>query len=787
MEKTLTRLCAVRMIFPYFCTLIRLIVAISIVLFCTPGCDILRKQEEVMIIRNARSKHRIVIAKNASPSTIHGATELQMFLYQMTGAELPIVTDSLPLSKYEIIIGNNSHLEQIGLNIDSEMLGDEGYVLKTVGSYLVIAGGNLRGNMYGVYGLLEDHLGCRWFTPEVSYIPRYNRLVVPVLDEIKIPKFEYREPYVREAFDGDWASRNRMNRNSKYGGLEFRHGGKIEWVPDMFVHTFEKLVPPDVYFKEHPEYFSLVNGRRLRRRNQLCCTNEEVVKIVTDGVLKAFRENPEAYVISVSQNDWDNHCECSKCQALADEEGSQIAPVLWMVNHVAEEVEKEFPDRIIETLAYQWTRKAPKNLRPKPNVVIRLSTIECCFAHPLNSCTSQENIEFSHDLREWSKIADRLWIWNYVTSFSHYFVPFPNLRVRNDNVRFFAENNVKGIFQQDVYTTDCGELSGLSGYLNAKLLWNPDYGEDIAIDEFLEGVYGRPAAGYIREYIDLLHNKIEEENIHMGIWQGTDAGYLTDEILALSDSLWNEAENAVKHLPEMHKRVKISRLSVDYAIIARDRTRGNAYIVNQKESRLEINPSFSERVERFCTVAEHAGVTNLKEYGYTVDEFRSEIEKTIQPRSLDPVEPLIYGQLNQGLMYSYYKGSWEKLPLFNKLKPNKTGIVENFMLPFEVKGDTLGFTFKGCITVLEDGIYTFYTRSDGYTELSIGSTQVIKNNGSDSIRERCGFIALKAGNYPIEVVFFTKTGGNILDVYYKGPGIKKRRIPPSCLWGEGTN
>lgn len=754
----------------------RIIICLVTVLLFTEGCVQMRKQPALEIARNGRSRYRIVVADDASPSTMHGAIELQMFLYKMTGAEVPIVSDHLPVGKREIILGNNAHLEQIGVNIDFEKLGDEGYVLKTVGRHLVIAGGELRGTMYGVYGLLEDHFGCRWFTPDVSSIPRYGHLELSPLEDTSIPILEYREPYVWEAFDGDWAARNRMNRNSKDGGLEIQHGGKIEWVPDMFVHTFEKLVPPEKYFKKHPEYFSLVNGRRLRNRSQLCCTNEDVVRIMTEGVLDAFRKNPHAYVISVSQNDWDNYCECPKCQALAEKEGTQIAPVLRMVNRVAEEVEKEFPDRVIETLAYQWSRKAPKTIRPRHNVVIRLSTIECCFSHPLESCDSPENIEFADDLRKWSKVADRLWIWNYVTSFSHYFVPFPNLRVRDDNIRFFVQNKVKGVFQQDVYTSPRGELSELSGYLNAKLLWNPGYDEDTAINEFLEGVYGA-AAGSIREYIDMIHDKVEKDTIHMGVWQGPDAEYLSDEILVHADSLWTEAETAVKDMPAVLEHVRIARLSVDYAIIARDRTRGDAYLIDHEKFRLDVNPSFTRRVERFCDIAGKAGVTRLREYNFTVDEFRADIEKSIHARTLEPVNPLKTKQTSPGLVYRYFEGEWTKLPRFNSIKPRKTGTVECLTLPFEGNSETFGFTFKGYLKVQEDGVYTFYTRSDGYSALSIGRNRVVINGGRDPVRERNGFIALKSGEHPIEVTFFSETGGTIFEVYIEGPGLEKQEIP----------
>ena len=134
--------------------------------FALQGCDTGRT-----LAKNGTSDYCIVVSANSSFSTAHGSGELKKFLEEITGTDIPVVSDLEPMTKHEIIVGNNSHLEQIYPDIDFEALGDEGYVIKTVGKHLVIAGGELRGNMYGVYGFLEDHLGCRWFTPEVSRIP----------------------------------------------------------------------------------------------------------------------------------------------------------------------------------------------------------------------------------------------------------------------------------------------------------------------------------------------------------------------------------------------------------------------------------------------------------------------------------------------------------------------------------------------------------------------------------------------------------------------------------------
>ncbi|MHB9028647.1 MAG: DUF4838 domain-containing protein [Candidatus Latescibacterota bacterium] len=748
-----------------------------------PDSPEVEKEHTLLIAGEGKSNYSIVVSGSASPATRHAATELQAFLREITGAELPIVSDHLPPEKYEIILGNNARLRELNLHIDFGKLGDEGYTLRTAGDRLIIAGGEQRGTIYGVYGLLEDHLGCRWFTSEVSRIPRQERLEIASLDETVIPALEYREAYISEAYDGDWAARNRLNRNSRDGGLAERHGGRIEFVPGYFAHTFDKLVPTAQYYRKHPEYYSLVNGRRLKTKNQLCCTNKDVIRIATESVLKIFRDNPRADILSVSQNDWYNGCQCKKCRALADAEGTDMAPVLFLVNKVAEAVEKEFPGKSIETLAYQWTRKAPKTMRPRSNVVIRLCTIECCFSHPLQSCTSPQNAAFARDLRDWAKVADRLWIWNYNTSFAHYFIPFPDLRTRGDNIRFFVENHVKGIFQQDIYSTSRGELSDLSAYLNAKLLWDPEYDENTAIDEFLAGVYG-PADKYIREYIDLLHDTVERENIHIGIWQGPDAEYLTDEILARADSLWDAAENATADLPEVRERVRIARLSVDYAILCRDRLRGDALCVEQDGCCLAINPAFTERLNRFCAIAADAGVNRLKEYNTRVVEFRVDMEKSLRARSFKPVSPVSCAEHAPGLVYRYYEGSWSKLPDFARLIPNKSGAVEQLALPFPGNGKIFGFTITGYIEAPKDGLYTFWTRSDGYSGLSVAGTKIVDNSGMDPIRERSGHIALKAGLHPVTLTYYTKTACTRLAVSWRGPGFEKTEIPAESFQYE---
>jgi hypothetical protein len=542
--------------------------------FCRPRPE----TGPLVLAEYGRSEYRIVITENASLSVRHAAEELQSFLAAMTGAKLPIATDREPLGRKEILLGDNEHLGRAGIDIDIPSLGAEGYHLRTAGSRLVIAGGSRRGALYGVYGLLEDHLGCRWFTPEISRIPKYRKLEIAPLDERKVPVLEYREAFTFDCLDGDWSARNRLN---SYGArLESKHGGKVKFGEKAgkwawFGHTFNLLVPREKYFASHPEYFSLVRGKRLNDPySQLCCTNEDVIRLCIEAVLEGIKEDPEANVFSVSQNDTypeaPNYCECETCQALARAEESQAAPVLYLVNRVAEVVEREYPDKLIDTFAYRWTQKPPKSLRPRKNVVIRLCTVHNCFSHPLAVCDSPENRTFRENLEAWSKTGARLWIWDYVNDFQHYLLPFPNLRSRRANIHFYVDNGIKGIFEQDAYDAPYSEMAALGGYLTAKFLWNPDYDENTAIAEFLDAYYG-PAAAPVLEYLNTLHDWVGEKGLHVHMWERhpDPCPYFSDDVLIAADRLWRDAESRAAADPAVLFRVRVSRLSVDYAIVER--------------------------------------------------------------------------------------------------------------------------------------------------------------------------------------------------------------------------
>src|SRR5439155_356029 len=204
-----------------------------------------------------------------------------------------------------------------------------------------------------------------------------------------------------------------------------------------FVHSFDALVPRELY-QEHPEYFPLIDGKRTNGYVQRCLSNPDVLKISIERVRQWIKEHPDATIISVSQNDAIKNCQCEQCKAVDDAEGSPAGSLLKFVNAVAAAIEKDHPNVRIDTLAYQYTRKPPKTIRPRPNVIVRLCSIECCFAHPLERCSSPEDQRFRDDIIAWQPVASLLYVWDYTPNFTNYQQPFPNFDALQPNVQFFV-------------------------------------------------------------------------------------------------------------------------------------------------------------------------------------------------------------------------------------------------------------------------------------------------------------------------------------------------------------
>lgn len=498
----------------------------------------------------------IVLGSAASSSEQWAAAELQRWLHEIGGQYLPILHTDSPPEVNKIMLGYSQFVQDAtGEAAPGEY--DESFHYFSKGENIFIYGGRQRGTMYGVMAFLENEFGCRWYTPLVSVIPKRSQLLFGSYDHRESPGIRVRNDFYFEAFDPQWAARNRMNGRLEFSDQPAVQPGGVEsyWA----VHTFYPLMPPEEFFDKHPEYYSLINGKRTHDRAQLCLSNAAVLKIMTERVKKQMREHPQYRIYCVSQNDWYNPCQCNRCQALVKKFGTESGIMIWFVNQVAEAVEKEFPDKFIGTLAYQYTRKPPANIHPRQNVVVRLCPIEACVAHSLESCP--QNKSFLDDMQTWAAISPHLYIWDYVVNFGNYITPYPNFAVLQPNIKTFRDNKSIGIMEQAAYQSRGGEFSELKAYLIAKLLWNPECNTEEVINDFMYGYYGR-AGKYIQQYFNMLQGLVTPDtHIHIGL-KANDKIF-NDKFIDSASVLFNNAIIVAEN-ETMLSRVKLASLQLLY-------------------------------------------------------------------------------------------------------------------------------------------------------------------------------------------------------------------------------
>lgn len=553
----------------------RWILTILLTWYVHPG--LLFGAGDLVLVENGQSQCVIVAADGLSPSEKTGVDELQKYLKKMSGATVEVQKpgDASSKGQVKLVVGNQT-VRELYPDVKLDDLGKEGFILKTVDNAVLVAGGEQRGTMYACFELLEK-LGVRWWAPGATDVPQKETVMLPAMDERQIPKIEYRDAlyahnYVDEENNGIvFNIHNKMNGFS-YGNIPEAQGGRF-WFHQNLVHSHAVLMQPvgdlDGRFETHPEYWALRNGKRTK--DQVCPSRPEVFEIMKANVIKQLKENPKYEFVVVGQEDNKNFCECDACMAMATSEEAQGAATLLLANKLGEVVEKEFPGKFVMAPAYQWTRKAPKTLRPHRNVGIVLCSIECDFNRPLEEMNTRENKAFAEDIIQWGKIAPKLYIWDYVTDFDHYFLPFPNLDALIPNIKFFVNHGTQGILAQGSHKGVGGEFSQLRNWVLNKAMWNPDQPDNgqALITEFLNGYYG--AAGpAIQKYIDSMHGPGRANpKMVAGCYARLDAAWLKPDVIANAEAAMREAEQAVADNPVLLSRVQHAHMPVWYVLLKR--------------------------------------------------------------------------------------------------------------------------------------------------------------------------------------------------------------------------
>ena len=524
------------------------------------------------IVQGGKSDFVIVTSDNADECILTAVNEMQTYISKISGVTLEHITESEYTEGSKAIIIGETEIEKNIATVDRNDIGADGFMLYSDGTNLLIAGGDSRGTLYGVYTFLEEYLGVRWFTPELEVVPESKDIVIDAaINRIVKPSFSIRRNSPQGADD---AYRARHKINVSFWNEAPEYGGSLTYV--LWDVTFDTLVP-DSLFAEHPEYFAM-NPDGTRTTDHVCVTHPDVLPIAVENARKAILEcERDSKYIHIGQKDNSNYCHCENCEALYEKYGSISAPTLIFTNAFADALDDEFPDFTFTFYAYGETERPPQDLslRCNPNVIPVLCGLhKACRSHQLTECGAQDGNEtfmnlfgdnkptIAEDFANWVKIADRTYIYDYTINFLNSTQFFSNFETLQPTMQYMHDIGITG------YVYNCGDghyaaFNELRNYLLSKLQWDVDCDVEYHMTEFLNAYYGESAAPYIREILDIQTAQTKATAHAFDFDWHYQAGFYPVYMVNKLDFLWNKALNS--DISEEQKfNVEVANLSWEY-------------------------------------------------------------------------------------------------------------------------------------------------------------------------------------------------------------------------------
>lgn len=386
-------------------------------------------------------------------SVAQAAEELIQTVQQISGATLPLervspegLSEKLAVAKKEghtaVLLGS---LAANALGTPSEAMRDawqdaNGFVLQVTLEVIAIAGAGPRGTEIGVYELLEQ-LGMRWFFPGEwgTVIPSQPNVGIATQTTAQKPSFSARH-FGFNALDKDEVTAD-WKKHQREGGLYLppAHGIKLG---------------EDATFEAHPEFFALVDGKRIER--QLCLSNPEVLRRAIEQTREFFRENPDTPWMGMGPKDGGGFCECEGCRALDggdwdpfSNERSVTDRYVWFFNQVLDGISNEFPDKKIAFYVYHCYIQPPVKVKPNPRIVAAIAPIGLCRVHGMNNPVCPERGYLRDIIDAWTKILPEVYERGYWFNLADPGMTFVQVHRVRDEIPYYASKGIRG------FRTEC--------------------------------------------------------------------------------------------------------------------------------------------------------------------------------------------------------------------------------------------------------------------------------------------------------------------------------------------
>lgn len=496
--------------------LVATLTSVGIALPTACGAETTTREAEIALVRNGRPVHNMFCLPNdqAAPAAVLALKEYRALVKKATGVEPVRVAEPVPGTP-TIFFGRNTWSTRAG--VTAEGLRPEGFRIQSVGQDIHIVGrdtpkvgahqvaarvGMEPGTLFGTYEFLERCYGMlfAWHDDLGTVAPQQKDLTVRSMHIVDAPDCSYRQ-----------FTKSPAGQANEVFGRRLRLGHPIEVRHE---HNWHRIMSPNVYGNDHPEWFAEINGKRYpkhyseKRGGQVCTSNPQVVEHFAKSAIEHFDRNPRADMFSIAANDGRKFCTCRECQTLDSgrtrPDGRRVITdrIITFSNQVAERVTRVHPDKRLGVIIYLDYKYPPVNVKPHPMLFL---------VHPTNSGFSQgvyyEGDEWSEAAMErgWQKAANTFYkydIWHYDQTPLYMIAPVTKHLIAK--CRAQRDHGVDGGYH---YIARSYELLGAGHYLLGRLLWDNNFDAETAEQKYYSALYGA-AADDVKAYYDLLENAL---------------------------------------------------------------------------------------------------------------------------------------------------------------------------------------------------------------------------------------------------------------------------------------
>ncbi|MBR2365168.1 MAG: DUF4838 domain-containing protein, partial [Lentisphaeria bacterium] len=407
---------------------------------------------------------------------------------------------------------------------------------------------NKTAELYAVYQFLERELDIRFFKPankedDGEYVPYKKREKIIIKDSsfVRTPAYRRRllvptgwnwtdHPFngVRWSVKGGYQMRPAYYHNVRIKRITPAQKDLYEprttdvW-EENYHNLFQMAIPAKKYFKTHPEYFALVNGKRHYTHTETaayCLSNPEVRRLTAEYIIKNIKEKKAKGIhlqqgagMSDMARGW---CECKNCLKENDKKvytWQNITNIYHKTFKVIFDlVYKECPDADLMLWAYS-TYRIPPTVDEKHDKRVHFEYMPHgrCYAHAFDE-PCLRNTQLLEWMRTYIPKYSRSSVYEYfLCSGGRNYVPHELIQVRD--LRFFYKEGIDGweeetFFEDSVYwrknvnSKDQNEkLPSLWQwlYLTGKILWDLD-ADPVKILEDAESKYYGNAYPAMKKY-----------------------------------------------------------------------------------------------------------------------------------------------------------------------------------------------------------------------------------------------------------------------------------------------